>query len=973
MKYFDGLLYCQKILIPPLNSSLPKFMNSIRLLVILCCLGVAQHSRAQGFLHTYAPGNSSFVDVVALPDGGFFAAGSVKTDSTLLLVRTDAGGATLWSVQPTFNGARAIAACMTSGGNLAVLAENYSTGGIRQNLVLKLDLSGNILWQTAINNGVYANGLRDIAALPGGDLMMVGNGFDSGFEIRNEAVRIDIDGAVEWQKLFGQLTRNIRRCSLLPNGNLAVAGQGDDLYLATLSTDGDLIWEQNYSESGSQTCLDLTVLSDGNIAVLGTSNGNLSNGASAIQVSLLKVDAQGQKIWIKHHYPFPTPAPNELSVLPVLNSFCQDAEGNFLIPFWGFLDDPLDSPLKFLKLSAEGSALGIFDPHISGNIRRVLASSNAYFVMAGDNNGASANALLLKVDNEGEFLNNRIKGSVFRDLNYDCIKTAGEPGMSDAIVRAKGQTGDVFYQNVKPDGSFEVRVPEGTYSLEIQPVFGPKSAYFICDTPSVTLNGSGLSQSVGELGIQVLAECPLLEVTVGGGMLRRCVQTVYNVNWCNAGNLSAEGAKILFTADSSLQYVSSSLPAQQNGNIYTFELGNVAAGACGTLNIRFVVSCETNVGDVLCVEAHALPDTSCVLPEENWDGSTIEVSGECTGSEIEFKIKNSGQGNMTQIADYVIIEDQIMYLQAPIQLQAGEEVTNIRVPMPEDSCFALRVFPNQTSRLLKPVAVVRNCLNGGNLNLLLSLPSTENELARANVCGAVVSAFDPNEKTAFPAGLGAAHYLERGDEIEYNISFQNTGNDTAFLVVLRDTLSSLLDPATFRPVSSSHPYSWSLSDEGVLRFTFENILLPDSNVDEAGSHGYVRFRIGQRPGLPDGSVIENTAHIYFDFNEPVVTNTWFHTIGRPAVVATVEPPTGSMMEVGIQPNPVAEEAVFVLKSAGTYPLHFVLTDPLGKVIEVRSIDSDTFHFQRRQLPSGIYAWSISDGRAVLSRGRLLLR
>ncbi|MBK6831758.1 MAG: hypothetical protein IPG92_13905 [Flavobacteriales bacterium] len=101
--------------------------------------------------------------------------------------------------------------------------------------------------------------------------------------------------------------------------------------------------------------------------------------------------------------------------------------------------------------------------------------------------------------------------------------------------------------------------------------------------------------------------------------------------------------------------------------------------------------------------------------------------------------------------------------------------------------------------------------------------------------------------------------------------FQNTGTDTAFPIVITDTLPQYLDPATIRMGAGSHGFSWSLSGQGTLRWVFPNILLPDSNVNEPRSHGFVSFRIRPYQPLLPGTTIENIANIYFDFNPPVIT------------------------------------------------------------------------------------------------------
>ncbi len=98
----------------------------------------------------------------------------------------------------------------------------------------------------------------------------------------------------------------------------------------------------------------------------------------------------------------------------------------------------------------------------------------------------------------------------------------------------------------------------------------------------------------------------------------------------------------------------------------------------------------------------------------------------------------------------------------------------------------------------------------------------------------VTGSFDPNDKLANTShGNSSAVYVIDEDEwVDYTIRFQNTGTDTAFLVVITDTLSQYLDPATIRMGAGSHGFSWSLSGQGTLRWVFPNIILPDSNVNE---------------------------------------------------------------------------------------------------------------------------------------------
>lgn len=132
----------------------------------------------------------------------------------------------------------------------------------------------------------------------------------------------------------------------------------------------------------------------------------------------------------------------------------------------------------------------------------------------------------------------------------------------------------------------------------------------------------------------------------------------------------------------------------------------------------------------------------------------------------------------------------------------------------------------------------------------------------------ITGSYDPNDKLVQPSGT---YHIENDSLLTYTIRFQNTGNDTAFTVVVRDTLPLDLDVSTFKLGATSHPCTYTLLGNGLVTFTFADILLPDSNTNEALSHGQVNFSIKPLQPLALGQVISNAADIYFDFNPPIRT------------------------------------------------------------------------------------------------------
>ncbi len=97
-----------------------------------------------------------------------------------------------------------------------------------------------------------------------------------------------------------------------------------------------------------------------------------------------------------------------------------------------------------------------------------------------------------------------------------------------------------------------------------------------------------------------------------------------------------------------------------------------------------------------------------------------------------------------------------------------------------------------------------------------------------------------------------------------------------------DTLNlTILDISTFEIGTYSHTVTPELQTNGILTFTFNDILLPDSIINEPGSHGFVRYRCMARSGPANNTVLNNTGYIYFDLNAPVVTNTTINTLVYP--------------------------------------------------------------------------------------------
>ena len=274
--------------------------------------------------------------------------------------------------------------------------------------------------------------------------------------------------------------------------------------------------------------------------------------------------------------------------------------------------------------------------------------------------------------------------------------------------------------------------------------------------------------------------------------------------------------------------------------------------------------------------------------------------------------------------------------------------------------------PFQTGSIIVTVLVNTGLPNGTLINSTAHIepyltdanPSCNNSNWEVYTTGAV----DPNdiivsEDTLTTTQLNTAPWLE------YIIRFQNTGNDTAFTVkILNPIDTNKLDISSIEFVNASHPVNLNwINYQRNMEFKFDNILLPDSNVNEPLSHGFVRYRIQPKTTLNAGDTIPNFAAIYFDLNEPVITNTAKTVIVLPTGLTTTNPSPGKLL---VFPNPAESSITISGIQLANGKAQLRLMDIYGKLILEKSINETTVNIETYQLAKGVYLIQSGSSRAT---------
>ncbi len=224
------------------------------------------------------------------------------------------------------------------------------------------------------------------------------------------------------------------------------------------------------------------------------------------------------------------------------------------------------------------------------------------------------------------------------------------------------------------------------------------------------------------------------------------------------------------------------------------------------------------------------------------------------------------------------------------------------------------------------------------------------------------TSYDPNDKTT-TSGKDITHQQIDNDEyITYVVRFQNTGNDTAFRVVIEDTLDAKLDWSSLQPVGASHPFTMQVVNDHILEFTFDKIKLLPSSFDETKSHGYVAYKIKVKKDAAAGYTIKNTAHIYFDLNPPVATQTVQTRILTLTATSQHAVLSGTLQ---IYPNPNNGQFTVRLKDNSIIQ-NLQLIDITGKTVYEEKTNSREAMLQVINLPKGMYAIRINAGEKIIT-------
>jgi hypothetical protein len=815
--------------------------------------------------------------------------------------------------------------------------------------IVKTDSIGVIQWQNTIG-GSDGDYLYSIAQTTDGGYILGGSSESniSGDKTENSnggidywIVKIDSTGAIQWQNTIGG-SGDDELCSIVESfdGGFILGGHsqsnisGDktennngfaDYWIVKIDSTGAIQWQNNIGGDNYDWLCSTLQTNDAGYILGGDSHSDISgdkiemsNGSSDFWV--VKTDSLGVVQW-----------QNTIGGgnFEYLNSISQMPDGGYTLG--GFSDSDISGDktensrggLDYWIVKIDSVGVVLWESTFGGNywdrLRSIARTSDggnisvgdSYSTVSGDKteNSMSYDFWVVKTNETGYIQWQNTIGGSAGDVPF-CVKQTSEGGYVLGGYSGSNISGDKT-ENCIGQGDFWIVKITDKFNLINGKVF-------------IDANNNGY-QDIGETSLinQKIAES-------GTGNFSFSQQNgIYYVPVIGPG---------IYSVSSDLVNYYNAVPASHSATFtgihQTDSLNDFALQPAGVFND-------------LCVSITPLGpfrsgfNASYLVNYSNVGTTTLNPTV------IFFPDNNVSFVNATPVASSVTLDSTVWNFGPLAPFQSGQIVitVNVNIGMP------IGTLINSGVRI-EPLA--------GDANLQCNQSYWEEY---------TTGSYDPNDILVDEDTLLSTQF-PNPPFLEYLIRFQNTGNDTAFTVKILNLIdTTLLDLSSFEFVTSSHPVNLSwLPWERNMQFMFNNILLPDSNANEPESHGFVRYRIQPKSNLGAGDAITNNAAIYFDFNNPILTNIAFTQIVLPTSIQEISS-TGNLL---IYPNPANSSLTIETSTLMASGSKLTVSDVAGRTLLSKTIDGNVTKHQIdiSSFSSGIYFVQIDGGKGI-ARGRFV--
>jgi hypothetical protein len=272
--------------------------------------GVQQWERTYG-----TPSYDLIRKVTPIKTGGYMICGATSdfnpgTFYDAYLIKTDQNGIEAWQRHYEIPGFSVIASGITqlADGGFLLACSKYDTSIspiADQIAMIKIDANGGEDWTKLISNTSKNLQVADMKPTADGGFIIAGSANDVVTSITQTYIlKLDASGNKVWEKYYSNPNSTYSpgyAVAALANGyavSASILGPNDhDFNVLFYDLNGTLKWEKTFGGVSADEAIDITATSDGQVAVIGYS----SSFSASVEVYLLQLSStDGTTIWEKH-------------------------------------------------------------------------------------------------------------------------------------------------------------------------------------------------------------------------------------------------------------------------------------------------------------------------------------------------------------------------------------------------------------------------------------------------------------------------------------------------------------------------------------------------------------------------------------------------------------------------------------------------------------------------------------------------
>jgi hypothetical protein len=232
-------------------------------------------------------------------DGGFLLVGYCYNDDSIILIKTNSRGIKEWKKSIGENKSYFAATIKKTSNDTYVIVGSMGTSPNNDLLLIKIDSMGNVLWEKTIDTG-HDEICYDFIVTNLGDILIVGGIDITWYSGQNLVVKTDSEGNMLWAKTYvvSEVKDYLYGVDETAEGGFIITGtflaNGESyVWLIRTTVDGDVIWDKKFNRNGMGNGVSVQQTSD-NGFIIGAESSDIN-----FRLWVLKIDNQGNMIWNK--------------------------------------------------------------------------------------------------------------------------------------------------------------------------------------------------------------------------------------------------------------------------------------------------------------------------------------------------------------------------------------------------------------------------------------------------------------------------------------------------------------------------------------------------------------------------------------------------------------------------------------------------------------------------------------------------